>query len=266
MGKKKENRYSQIIEKIFFNNYQSGNKEVKFSRNEIVTVAKKLHIEFPLNIGDVLYSFRFRSSLPTNITKLAPAGYEWLIKLSGHAKYKFSLEKELKIIPNESLIFTKILDSTPGIINMYSLTDEQAILAILRYNRLIDTFLGITCYSLQNHLRTTVPSLGQVETDEIYIGLDRRGAHYVIPVQAKGGKDKQGKVQIEQDLLMCGDKFSGLLCIPVAAQFMSDDKIALFAFERDNDGLIKIQSERHYKLVPSDGLTTSEIESYNKRK
>src|SRR5271157_4057421 len=39
--------------------------------------------------------------------------------------------------------------------SQYKFTDEQALLAKVRYTRLIDTFLGITAYSLQNHLRTT---------------------------------------------------------------------------------------------------------------
>jgi len=91
---------------------------------------------------------------------------------------------------------------------MYSLSDEQALLARLRYNRLVDIFTGITCYSLQNHLRTHVREIGQIETDEVYIGVDRGGAHYVIPVQAKGGRDLLSVVQIEQDIEMCSNKLA----------------------------------------------------------
>lgn len=69
----------------------------------------------------------------------------------------------------------------------YAFSDEQAVLARVRYNRLIDVFLGIACYSLQNHLRTSVRGMGQVETDELYVGVDKRGVQYVIPVQAKSG-------------------------------------------------------------------------------
>ena len=105
---------------------------------------------------------------------------------------------------------TKLPDATPGIIEKFALNDEQAILAKIRYNRLIDIFTGITCYSLQSHLRTNVPSLGQVETDEIYIGLDKRGAQYVFPVQAKGPREKLGIVQIDQDFELCATKFPEL--------------------------------------------------------
>lgn len=261
-----DNRYSKIIEKVFLKHYKKGETQVPFVREEIEKTAALLKIDLPKNVGDVIYSFRFRSDLPEKIRKTAPKGKEWLIKLSGKGKYSFSLEDQLNLSPNENLTFTKILDSTPGIIDKYALTDEQALLAILRYNRLIDIFLGITCYSLQNHLRTSVPSVGQIETDEVYIGVDKRGAHYVIPVQAKGGKDRQGKVQIEQDILLCEDKFKELICIPVAAQFMKDGKIALLSFEKSAEGEIKIMSERHYKLVSAGELTADEITTYGKRK
>jgi hypothetical protein len=142
--------------------------------------------------------------------------------------------------------------------------DEQGLLTKLRYNRLIDIFLGVSCYALQNHLRTTVPGIGQIETDEIYIGLDNRGIHYVIPVQAKGGKDQLGAVQIEQDFALCKYKFPGLACIPVAAQFMENNLIALFSFEQSDKG-ISILCEKHYRLVESSELSDEEISAYRKR-
>jgi hypothetical protein len=46
----------------------------------------------------------------------------------------------------------KVPDATPGVIAKYALSDEQALLAKLRYNRLVDLFTAITCYSLQSHL------------------------------------------------------------------------------------------------------------------
>jgi len=146
----------------------------------------------------------------------------------------------------------------------YALSDEQALLAKIRYNRLIDIFTGLTCYSLQNHLRTTVQSIGQVETDEIYLGLDKRGVHYIIPVQAKGGNDKLGVVQIEQDFAIGAGKFPTLVCKPIAAQFMQNGVIALFEFEKAGDE-ISIVSEKHYRLVSSDELSIEEIDNYKKR-
>jgi len=73
--------------------------------------------------------------------------------------------------------------------------------------------------------------MGQAETGEIYSGLDKKGAHYVFPVQAKCGSDKLNIVQIEQDLAVCAHKFPSLICRPIGAQFMQTGVSALFEFE-----------------------------------
>lgn len=258
-----KNRYLQIIEAIFSKFYQEGATEVPFQRSDIIEVAQELEIEPPKNLGDVIYSFRYRTQLPLGILEKTPEGYEWIIRPLGRARYKLVLTPQLAIAPSTFLLETKIPDATPGIIARYSLNDEQALLAKIRYNRLIDIFTGLTCYSLQNHLRTTVSGIGQVETDEIYIGIDKWGVHYVIPVQAKGGADRIGIVQIEQDFAVCEAKFSQLICRPLAAQFTDSELIALFEFVQTEDG-IRIANEKHYRLVAPHELSPEELEDYRR--
>lgn len=258
------NRYSAIIAAIFAKYHQPGLTAFDFRREDIVTAANELGVSLPKNIGDVLYSFRYRADLPTSVTEQAPAGYEWVIRPIGKAQYRFALVEKARIAPSKMLAEIKILDATPGIITRYAISDEQGLLARLRYNRLIDIFTGVTCYSLQNHLRTSVNGIGQVETDELYIGVDRRGAHYVFPVQAKGGSDKLSVVQIEQDFAMCAQKFPGLICKPIAAQFADPSLIVLFAFEQTTDGL-RVVAERHYRLVDVEELSNEEIAVYQTR-
>lgn len=252
--------YTSILERIFHSKYKKGMEEVPFEREEIILFGSQLGFS-PKNVGDLIYSFRYRRKLPESIRATADEGRIWVIRPKGIAKYSFELMSDTPIAPNPNLIAIKIPDSTPGIVARYALSDEQALLARLRYNRLIDIFLGIACYSLQNHLRTTVPGIGQVETDEVYVGLDRRGAHYVVPVQAKGGSDSIGIVQIEQDFALCAEKFSNLICRPIAAQFMEDGVIAVFQFAHDEYG-VGIVEEKHYRLVPVDQLTDSDIQTY----
>ena len=258
------NRYSQIIEAIFSRYFQKGLTEIPFKRSDILQVAEELRIKLPKNVGDILYSFRYRTSLPESITEKAPKGYEWIIRPAGRALYKLVLTTKSTIYPSKMLLETRIPNATPGVISKYKLNDEQALLAKVRYNRLIDIFTGLACYSLQNHLRTTVPGLGQVETDEIYIGIDKRGAHYVLPVQAKGGKDRIGIVQIEQDLAVCKTKFPSLICCSIAAQFMEEELIALFECEQTDKG-IRVSSEKHYRLVDPEQLSDEELKTYQKR-
>lgn len=259
----KMNRYAQIIESIFLSKFEPKCQEILFSRKDIESAAALLNIKLPKNLGDILYSFRYRTELPDSILNKAPKGKEWIIRPAGRALYNFVLVSQAKIEPSELLVEIKIPDSTPGIIEKYALSDEQALLAKLRYNRLVDVFTGLTCYSLQNHLRTAVPGIGQVETDEVYMAIDKNGVHYVITVQAKGGADKVGVVQIEQDLKICKYKFPDLTPRPIAAQFIERDLICLFEFVQLK-GDIKIAQEKHYRLVAPDELTVDDLLSYKR--
>lgn len=262
--RKKVNRYSTIIEKIFFSKYKKGDSKVQFERQEMEVFAAKHKVKLPKNLGDLVYSFRYRAALPASITALAAKDETWIIRPAGRSKYSFVLVKDTPITPNKHLAITKVPDATPGIVAKYAFYDEQALLAKVRYNRLVDIFSGITCYSLQNHLRTTVPDMGQVETDEIYIGVDKKGAHYVFPIQAKSGKDKLNIVQIEQDFAVCHSKFPLLVCRPIAAQFMDEGVIALFEFEAGENG-VTIVSEKHYKLVAPKDVTAADLKTYRER-
>jgi hypothetical protein len=264
MAAQKTNYYQQMMERIFVRHYQPGAVEISFEREELATTAEELGIDVPLNLGDIPYSFRYRQQLPQSIRGTAPAGKEWVIRSVGRSRFQIVLREMMSLVPSKNLVETKVPDATPGLVSMYAQDHEQGLLAKLRYNRLIDIFTGITCYSLQNHLRTTVPNIGQVETDELYVGVDRRGAHYVFPVRAIGGTDRLGIVQIEQDFALCEDRFPGLICRPVAAQFMDTDLIALFAFEKRDD-VAKIITETHYRLVPPERLSPAELNVYSQR-
>jgi len=259
-----QNRYSSIIEKLFYSRFKTGMREIDFEREEMVRFANDLGIDIPKNLGDLIYSFRYRAALPESIQSTAGKGEIWIIRPTGRARYRFVLVPNVPIVPNENMTTTKVPDATPGVVAKYAFNDEQALLAKVRYNRLVDIFTGVTCYSLQNHLRTTVPDMGQVETDELYVGVDKKGAHYIFPIQAKGGTDRLSIVQIEQDLAVCAHKFPSLICRPVAAQFMQGDVIALFEFEEEEKG-VGICSEKHYKLVPPEEVTEADLETYRQR-
>jgi hypothetical protein len=260
----KPTRYAQIIEEIFISRFREGMRSVRFQREDIEAAARRLDIKLPKNLGDVIYSFRYRVAIPTTIQAKAPAGEMWIIRPEGRSQYAFVLVTDQPLLPSPLIAETKIPDATPGLVAKYALSDEQALLTKLRYNRLVDVFTGLTCYSLQNHLRTTVPDLGQVETDELYVGVDRRGAHYVVPIQAKGGNDKLSIVQIEQDVALCQAKFPTLLCRAVGAQFMPTQGIALFEFEASEQGIAVVQ-EKHYRLVMPDEVRPDDLALYKQR-
>ncbi|WP_034524908.1 hypothetical protein [Bifidobacterium sp. A11] len=257
-----KSNYDKIILRIFNTHYHDGDRHVHFTRQDIVKASRDLGIDLPKNLGDVVYSYRYRKLLPKPIREAAPNGFEWYIKGVGAAKYVFELSSmSSRIAPREDLIVTKIPDATPEIIRSAAGNDEQALLAIVRYNRLIDVFLGISAYSLQNHLRTTVKSIGQVEVDEIYVALDSFGQQYIIPVEAKGHNDQLGRVQAEQDLAVCADKWPEYTPLAIAVQFMSDNVVAMFELAYQKSDILVVK-EKHYKLVKASEISEEDRSIY----
>jgi hypothetical protein len=257
-------QYAPLIAAIFASHYTAGEEQFEFEREELTNSAQALGVQLPKNLGDVIYSFRYRKDLPAEILSTAPRGKEWIIEPAGRSRYRFRLVTINRIVPAEALIPIKIPDATPEIISAYALNDEQALLAKVRYNRLIDLFLGIVAYPLQSHLRTSVRGMGQIEIDELYVGVGKNGQQFVVPVQAKGGSDQLSVVQTRQDSECCREKFPALACRCISAQFMAGDIIALFELAL-NEGSVGIVEERHYRLVPRDQITPDDLNTYMQR-
>ncbi len=261
----------QIIEWIFAQRHNPGDDQVTFTRDDLISAADALGAPRPKNLGDIVYSLRYRVPLPDSIRRTAPPDREWAIFPGGNAVYTLRTVPFNLIEPRKGLRTIRLPDATPGVISKYSLTDEQALLARVRYKRLLDVFTGLACYPLQSHLRTSItitnaidgtPSSSQVETDDVYVGLDEHGAHYILPVQAKGGSDSLSVIQIWQDLRVAEQKFPDLIARPVAAQFMEQSVIALFEFQESNDE-ITIAREHHYSLVAPEELAPGELAAYS---
>ena len=257
----KQNRYTQILERVFFDRFEPGKIRILFEREDLNKAAAALGLESVKNLGDIVYTFNFRMEVPESLAQYAhqrAQGKNWLIRHVGRGSYEFSIGLR-EAIPNPNLAIVKVPDATPGMIIQHAFTDEQATLAKVRYNRLVDIFTGVTCYSLQSHLRTTVSGIGQIETDEVYVGVNKAGVQYVFPIEAKGEGEKIGAVQVEQDLAMAAEKFPDLICTGIVAQSMEQNTICLMSFSRDENGEIRIYAEKHYCLVPPDKITKSEL-------
>ena len=93
--------------------WQPGTQQVDFHRSDILAEAADLGVKLPKNLGDLIYSFRFRRSLPPAIADTAPAGQEWIIELAGNANYRFSLARISRIRPQAALAVIDIPKATP---------------------------------------------------------------------------------------------------------------------------------------------------------
>ena len=256
-------KYGEIIASIFADKYSEPMDEVPFTRDDLISHSLKLGYSPPKNLGDIVYSFRYRADLPDTVMKTVPEGYTWIIVGTGDAKYSFIKSRQSNIVPNTSLLPIRIPNNTPEILALYSLSDEQSLLSKVRYNKMLDMFLGIVTYSMQNHLRTKVDGIGQIEIDELYIGVNKIGQHFIIPVQAKVGNDKVGAVQLLQDITFCRIRFPDLICVPIALHYNeSDNRICIFRLSLEHYS-VAIVEERHYRLVQTDVFNDSYIRDIN---
>ena len=101
-----------------------------------------------------------------------------------------------------------------------------------------------------------------MEVDEIYMGINKRCAHFVLPCQAKSPGDKFGIIQVMQDIALCQERYLNAICKSIALQFMNESSVAILelAVVEDNELLkLNIVDEKHYELVPRTQIVDDEL-------
>ena len=81
--------YDSIIYSIFFEHYEEGKTPIRFEREEFLKKAEELNINAAKNLGDIVYSYKYRKKLPKEILETAPAGHYWRIRSIGKSHYEF---------------------------------------------------------------------------------------------------------------------------------------------------------------------------------
>jgi len=242
-----EKEYDKVIAQLFVSKHKENVTEIEFTKEELVEAAKSLHITIR-NVPDVVYTYRSRAELPAVIRQKG----NWIIKPKGKGKFSFFKSARKPFVEiQEGLHPIEVLNAVPEIVEKYAQADEQAVLSAIRYNRLIDILTKVTCFHLQSHARTTIDGEGQIEIDDIYVGVDREGTRYILPLEAKSGdeRDKLGWIQVANMVKFAKQNYSELKCKPIAAKPHGHDMIYLIEFDDNPDPeKVAIVQVRLYKL------------------
>ena len=177
-----------------------------------------------------------------------------------------STRRRSPISPAEAYFRLKIPDETPATVLRFALGEKQLLLAKVRHNRLIDRFFNTVATSIQSSWRATLDGFGQIEIDEVYVAVNNTGNQFVIPVQAKGGSDQIGIVQVMQDLALCRKAFPLLTPRLVAVQFVKDETgetIVMFELI-EKDGELLVADEKQYRLVPANQIGEEDLANYRR--
>jgi hypothetical protein len=164
--------YVPILREIVRRNHTPGTQTIEFTIRDIREIASELGIEIG-NAADMSYSMRSRTRLPDDILDL---GFT-VLRGVGRGKYALEVGGEAIVHLPEHDVYDHN-DQTPLPVRRLlpedlSELDEQGLLTMVSYCKLLDHFTGLTVYQLRSHVRKSVPNLGQAELDEIDVGVLR---------------------------------------------------------------------------------------------
>ena len=245
-------KYDEVILRAFQRHYQEGSSFLEFSKDELNEICLELGIVVR-NIPDIVYTFRSRRRLPKEIRKTG----HWAIAPAGHGTYAF---QQLANPPHFEIPFgdytpIDIYNAIPEVVEGLLRQDEQSLLTRILYNRLVDIFTGLACFHIQNHYRSSVSGLGEVELDALYVGVDKAGDLFVLPIEAKSQAENEliGRIQISQMVRLVRQDFGDLHRRILAVKALSDGTIAMIEFsDHDEPDSIGIVSVSRFSMIRRD--------------
>ena len=182
--------YVPVITKIFKERYRKGASSIIFSLDDVRNACDALGVA-SRNLADVIYRMRSRTILPAEILAL---GFH-VLRPIGRGQYAFEKASSTIFEPPFTDPITTV-DLCPMPVRRLlpiSLAemDEQAILTVASFCRVLDHFTGMTIYRLRSHVRKSVPGVGQAELDAIHVGIARSedDIPVVFPIEAKALAD-----------------------------------------------------------------------------
>jgi hypothetical protein len=223
--------YVPILREIVRRKYEPGIQRIEFTMREIKQVAAELGIEVG-NAADMIYRMRSRTRLPDDILDL---GFT-VLRGTGRGRYALEVGGEALVHLPEHEVFDHN-DQTPLPVRRLlpenlSELDEQGLLTMVSYCKLLDHFTGLTVYRLRSHVRKSVPGIGQAELDEIDVGVALRDDDLpvVFPIEAKAADEVINRVQVATAVAYCETYFVGHEIRPIVVKLTYDGIVHFLEF------------------------------------
>jgi len=228
--------YVPIIRLIFTERFREGVEEIDFTLDDIREAADRLGVrEQTRNAGDVVYRMRARTELPAEIRA---AGF-YIIRQVGRGRYRMEKASGVIVELDDDPVVIPALDLTPLPVRRLlpediAGIDEQGLLTVVNYSKLLDHFTGLTVYRLRSHVRKSVAGVGQAEVDEVDVGiaLSDEEEPIIFPIEAKAVDDSVNRVQVATQVQFARQYFPGHTIRPLAIKV---DHKGLIHFIEFND-------------------------------
>lgn len=242
--------YVPILREIVRRKYVPGTQRIEFTKQDVEEVARNLGVKLG-NAADVVYRMRSRTRLPDDILDL---GFT-VLRGVGRGKYALEVGGEAVVHLPEHDVFEHN-DQTPLPVrrllpeNVAEL-DEQGLLTMVSYCKLLDHFTGLTVYRLRSHVRKSVPNIGQAELDEIDVGVALRDDEVpvVFPIEAKAADEVVNRVQVATAVAYCETYFVGHEIRPIVVKLTYDGVLHFLEFRATTSlAGLRILHSHGYKL------------------
>ncbi|MDN7604926.1 hypothetical protein [Burkholderia gladioli] len=246
--------YVPVMRHIFNGKFAPGVTVIEFTLDEVRQACADLGIQ-ARNAADVIYRMRARTKLPAEVLA---AGF-YILRQVGRGKYRLEQgESTIMDVPDHAII--DALDITPLPVRRLfpeklSEIDEQGLLAVISYCKLLDHFTSLQVYRLRSHVRKSVAGIGQAELDEIDVGVALRDDEIpvIFPIEAKAADEAVNRVQISAMVQYCREYFPGHEVRPLAIKL---DYASVIHFLEFNDAVepaeLKILRSGGYRLQLSE--------------
>lgn len=254
--------YVPVILKLFKDRWRPGASTVVFSLDDVRTAVEAVRAISSnpdrissRNPADVVYRMRSRTVLPKEILD---KGFH-VLRAVGRGRYQF--EKATSgIIETPVSDLIPAIDHTPMPVRRLlpetmAEMDEQALLSVVGYCRLLDHFTGMKIYRLRSHVRKSVPGVGQAELDAIDVGIAAADddVPVVFPIEAKAVADELNRVQIFNMIQYAEHYFPGLKVRPLALKVDYQSAIHFMEFNvASRPGELRIIRSASYSINTSD--------------
>ena len=245
--------YVPILKLIFSQKYVPGELFVDFTLDDIRDASKELNLNLR-NPPDLIYRMRSRTELPKEIQD---EGFR-VLRQMGRGMYRLEkAESTIIEIPNNPI--QHALDITPLPVrrllpaNLAEI-DEQGLLSVVNYCKLLDHFSGLQVYRLRSHVRKSVKALGQAELDEIDVGVALRDDEIpvIFPIEAKAADEPINRVQISSMVLFSNQYFPNMLVRPLVIKLDYNSLIHILEFNMSSEpSAVTILRSATYKLTLS---------------
>lgn len=245
--------YVPILRELVHRFREPGSQRIEFTVRDVRQVADDLGIEIG-NAPDLIYRMRARTRLPDDILDM---GFT-ILRGVGRGRYALEVGGEAIVhLPEHEILDHN--DQTPLPVRRLlpeSLVDldEQGLLTVMSYCKLLDHFTGLTVYRLRSHVRKSVPNVGQAELDEIDVGVAMRDDEIpvVFPIEAKAADEVINRVQIATAVAYCQTYFPGHQVRPIVVKLTYDGVMHFLEF-RPTTALAGLRAINScgYRLNPS---------------